>query len=289
MLAKPQRRWYQFSLRMLLVLTTIAGFGLGYVGYERRLAQHQHEIEAALTKHGIKLLGMREDSRPDWLKSILGDDSAGRKSFVLVRPGLAASSPAVMDQVIANLRQLPNTKSLVFEDTQLGDKGLGHFRGLTQLQFVSLNKTQVTDVGLLGLREFKSLKQLNLMQTQTSDAGLREIAHHQDLETLGLGGTKVTDAGLQELVSLRKLKWLNLADTRVTDKGLEQLRKFPALQELVLRRTLVSENEVAKLQRALPNLMIVHESLPQNVESPIFWGSMMNGAAASCLPVELVS
>lgn len=270
MTAKPKRRWFQFSLRTLLVFMTVAGFGLGYIGYERRLAQQQHESEAALSKQGIKLLGFRKDYRAGLLRRILGDDSAGRKQLVVIRPGLAASLPAVMDQVIANLAQLPNAKSLVFEDTQIGDEELGHFRWLTHVQHIRLNQTQVTDLGLQELRAFKSLRQLNVMGTRTGDAGLEEIARHQDLETLGIGGTKITDAGLRELQSLSKLKWLNLANTGVTDKGLEELRAFPALQELVLRRTLVTDAGVQQLQRALPSLKIVHESLPQNVESPIY-------------------
>jgi hypothetical protein len=99
MTAQPKRRWYQFGLRSLLVFMTVAGFGLGYIGHERRLAQQQLAAEAALVKQGIKLLGFQKDYRAGWLRRILGDDSAGRKSLVVFRPGLAASPPAVMDQV----------------------------------------------------------------------------------------------------------------------------------------------------------------------------------------------
>ena len=50
----------------------------------------------------------------------------------------------------------------------------------------------------------------------------------------------------------------------------EELQSFPALLEIDLRSTLVTDVGVQELQAALPNLKIVHESLPKNQASPIY-------------------
>ncbi len=43
---KPKRRWYQFSLKMMLVVMTLAGIVLARVAYLRQLAAfHEHEAE----------------------------------------------------------------------------------------------------------------------------------------------------------------------------------------------------------------------------------------------------
>jgi hypothetical protein len=269
MTARLNRRWFQFSLKTLLVVTTVAGFGLGYIAYERRLAHRQREIKADLAKQKINVLGFTSP-RPDWLKGILGDDTAGRARSVVIRDGLAPRSPAALAQVASNLQELPSAVSLIVEDPRFDDESLGHFREVTHLQYVWLNKTQVTDDGVQHLRKLKSLKQLNIMATRLSNAGLAELARHQDLETLGLGGTSVTDAGLHELKSLKKLQFLSLMNTRIGDDGLKELQSFPALVEIDLRSTLVTEAGVQALQAALPNLKVVHESLPKNQASPIY-------------------
>src|SRR6185295_8599234 len=41
---KPKRRWYQFSLRMLLVLVTVIAASLGWLMRERRWIAEQQEV-----------------------------------------------------------------------------------------------------------------------------------------------------------------------------------------------------------------------------------------------------
>jgi len=45
-----RRRWFQFSLRSLLLLTLIASLALGWVASERRKAKQQRQAIEALEK-----------------------------------------------------------------------------------------------------------------------------------------------------------------------------------------------------------------------------------------------
>jgi cell division protein FtsL len=47
---KPKRRWYQFNLLALFVLTTLVAAVLAYVTYEQRLAQNQKSAAEELQK-----------------------------------------------------------------------------------------------------------------------------------------------------------------------------------------------------------------------------------------------
>ena len=43
---KPKHRWYQFSLRMLLVIPLLVGVSIGFWGYHREYCLHQAEIHS---------------------------------------------------------------------------------------------------------------------------------------------------------------------------------------------------------------------------------------------------
>src|SRR5262245_3156502 len=49
---KPHRRWYQISLRMLLLLVTMASAGFGWLGVKVRKAQRQNEAVEAIRSQG---------------------------------------------------------------------------------------------------------------------------------------------------------------------------------------------------------------------------------------------
>ena len=77
MTATPNRRWYQFSLKTLLVVLTLLCVGPGgYVAYEQSKARRQKAAVEAIEKIGGRIsYDPKVSQRPNWLKSILGDDS----------------------------------------------------------------------------------------------------------------------------------------------------------------------------------------------------------------------
>jgi internalin A len=80
-----------------------------------------------------------------------------------------------------------------------------------------------------------------------------------DLERLAFGGTDVTDDSLRLIGELKRVQNLSLIRTRVTGAGLKQLRDMPRLQYLYIPTT-VTDEELAELQRLMPNVRISRRS-----------------------------
>ncbi|HEX5104328.1 MAG TPA: hypothetical protein VFV87_10985, partial [Pirellulaceae bacterium] len=248
-----KRRWFQFSLRTLLVATAFVGLVLAPIVYYRQLAHRQQQIKAELEVHRIVLSGGKEQSqRPQWLKKILGDDSAGLDICIHVYAASLLESSESRERAIDKLNQLPSATMLVFPD-QIDDQGLVQFRRLTNIQTLFLERSPITSDGLKHFRGCQDLGVLNLVATPIGNRDLKEIARHKNLEILYLWGTNVTDEGMQELRPLKRLRCLHLDKTRVTDAGLRELQQFQSLEMLGFGVTSVSDAGIREL-RPLKNL-----------------------------------
>ena len=200
---KRKRRWFQFSLRTLMIFTAIAAVAAGWLGKGMELKRNEREAMEALVKLGFyveydyEMEGPIAKPRgPDWLRNLLGENFFS-------------------EVVCVSVGRPPN----------LSDSGLVNLKGLTQLQTLDLNGTKVTDAGLMHLIGLPRLDFLSLANTAVSDAGLAQLNGLPRLQTLNLIGTQVTDAGLARLKELTKLQSLELHATKVTDAGVEDLQK----------------------------------------------------------------
>jgi hypothetical protein len=115
-----------------------------------------------------------------------------------------------------------------------------------------------SDADSIHLKSFDRLRFLSLERSDIDDLGLENLGGLASIEQLILAGTKITNAGLARLRTLTKLSTLDLANTRVTDAGLVHLKELSNLSNLDLRGTRVSSAGVRDLERALPNVSILH-------------------------------
>jgi hypothetical protein len=169
--AKPQRRWYQFSLKTLIVGMVLCGCVMAPIAYEHQKARNQHAAVAALEKRG-GYLGFDSTTHPRsaWMSLLLGDDKFAHLVAVDFAPG-----------------------------SVITDADLLHLRPFTFLRFVGLDGMPVTDASLVELGSKTELTELSLKQTKVTDAGLDHLTGLTKLELLWLEGTSVTDAGIQKL------------------------------------------------------------------------------------------
>ena len=217
--AKPRRRWFQYSLRTLLVLTLVVCIGMGWIGVKMQQARKEREAVAAIEQLGGQAWWeyprVESESRGQaWLRKLLGDE-------ILVHP----------DRVLIR-----------------NDAGMEHLKGLTQLRKLWLQGTQVTDAGLKHVEVLTQLQFLRLADAEVTDAGLEYLKGLTQLQSLSVEGTSVTDAGLAHLEGLTQLQWLYLDDSHVTDVGLEHLQGLPQLRMLSLRGTQVTDAGLEYLQ-----------------------------------------
>jgi hypothetical protein len=178
---KSKLRWYQFSLRNLLIFVTLFAIACSWFAVKMQQAERQREAVEAILKAGggvrydYQLAGTiippEEPTGPVWLRRLLGDD------------------------IFANVAEV----SLWGKGTQITDADLEHLKGLTMLQELQLWGTQITDAGLEHLKGLAQLKKLDLQNTEVTDAGLVHLKGLTNLESLDISKTNVTDAGIKDL------------------------------------------------------------------------------------------
>lgn len=180
---RPKRRWFQYSLRTLLVFMVLVAIGLSWFAVGMPQAREQRSIVAAIRRlNGSVRFG--ESSAPRWLQQRLGRDFFERVDSVDFH-----GSPQAID-------------------------GLQLLEKLTQLRWLNLGGTPVTDEDLKHLEGLTQLRMLSLSGPRITDAGLEHLKRLTDLGWLGLSDTQVTDAGLDHLKGLTGLCELNLQGPR---------------------------------------------------------------------------
>ena len=227
--ALPKRRWYQCSLKGMLVAMMLVGLPFAWLAYERIEVQ-KREVAIAAIKHlgGIVDLDEAQEFRPKWLLSMLGGKSVGE----VVRVDFQGTE--VTDADLEHLAGFMKLKALLLEGTQVTDAGLAHLARLKQLEILHLSETAVTSAGLAHIAGLRALRELSLSSNQVTDAGLVHLAGLESLHVLDLGGTQVTDTGLRHLTGLKQLSVLKVKGSKVTDQGLSRLQK--ALPNIGTRR-----------------------------------------------------
>jgi hypothetical protein len=276
---KPRgpRRWLQFSLRTLLVLTALAaGAMLAWRAYVEPYRRQRQTLAL------VEQLGARcqTEIAPGWLRRILGGDL---QNIVL----LDLSDCDEPDRYIEPVAALPDVHTLVVGGPAFGDEHLRRLRGLTSLRWLILDTTSVTEervseirralpqaevfvsdrraidalykVGHLTIRPRRAdvplikSEWLNVVTEFSSgwDIGEAQLAHLKRLKQLKLldfHRTPLSDAGLAHVEGLSGLRVLNLSCTNVSDAGLKYVEGLKQLQELYLVGTQVSDAGMGHLK-----------------------------------------
>ena len=152
--SKPRRRWYQFSLRTLLILVTLSAVPLGWVG--SKMAQARREQPAIEAIEGMGGYVAVEDG---WL-----DKWIGGTVYSVGLPNTQVSD-------LTPLAELNNLTRLDLYETQVSD--LSPLAELTNLEALDLAGTQVTD--LSPLVKLEKLEWLLLEDTQVSEEQLQTL------------------------------------------------------------------------------------------------------------------
>jgi len=287
---RPKRklRWYQFSLRTLLLFVAVAGIGFGWLGGKLQRARKERaavaEIQRAVAE--LRSLGVRVDvaqiratGRLDRLLGHPGyphvtavdadnvstfgdDDMVHLERLRLSDPELGhlrlyvlrLEDTGVTDAGLEHVKGLAGLIRLDLDGTGVTDAGLKHLKGLTNLRELRLAVTQVTGPGLEHLKGLSSLASLDLLRTQVKGPGLEHLSGLPELRRLDLRFTPITDTGLEHLKGLTNLEWLNLdCCKRVEGTGLEHFKGLSKLKYLRLGGTGVTDADLQHLE-GLTNL-----------------------------------
>jgi hypothetical protein len=252
---KPKLRWYQYSLRSLLLLMLLVSLAMSWFTVRRDKARKQQQAAEVIQSAGGNVLYDYEldpanfdrlkisPPGPEWLRQRLGDDffatvvhadvvdDEGLEKLHLL-PDLQALtlSHDVTDAGLKHLENLQTLEELTLPAALVGDRGVEHIRALTRLRCLKIcndnpadTKRLVTDAALETIARLSRLEKLSLKGTHVTDAGLVHLKRLPRLREFDLSGTAVSDAGLKHLLGMTQLEELNLAGTQVTRKGGEML------------------------------------------------------------------
>jgi hypothetical protein len=205
---KRNRRWFQFSLRSLMIVVAVVAVPCAWLGHKIEQKRRQRDaIEAIrriggrvefgyqLDSNGAQLAGDRQPPGALWLRKLLGDDF------------------------------FADVKSVDLSGTEVRDDDLQDLDELPDLEFLELNGTRITDAGLVHVDGLRRLRMLGLTSSAISDGGLSHLRGLTRLEMLFIAYNPITDAGIEKLTCLKALGWLSVGDTEVTDEGVRQFKR----------------------------------------------------------------
>ena len=138
-----KRRWFQFSLRTLMIFTLICAVASAWLGIKIDQKRKEREAVAAIGKLGGKvaydydwIIGGKPPG-PDWLRHLFGENIF---SEVVEVDLLAASN--VTDAELEHLKALTHLQSLNLTGARITDAGLANVERLTELQTLVLDQNQ---------------------------------------------------------------------------------------------------------------------------------------------------
>jgi Leucine-rich repeat (LRR) protein len=178
---KPKRRWFQFSLRTLLLTMFLAACLVGWVAWRLR-APNLKKLEAVGGRVWGKGDGPREVCFVSYICTPYG-------SFLDER------NEAVADADLWHLKAVPNLRSLELSHTNISDDGLVHLRRLRTLAVLELEDARVTDAGLAHLKQLPQLESLNIMGTSVSNAGIVHLKQLTSLDSIDIADSRITERG----------------------------------------------------------------------------------------------
>lgn len=230
----PAKRRIRFSLRAVLLFTTVIAVWFGYranVAREERPALDlvRQSGGSALYSHHIH--GNLQSLIPTSIRESVGEEYFGRAVRLNFRGGMPRS-----DEAFTLLGRLPAVTVLNTDESGSG----------------------ITDEGLRHVSNLHRLSCFRLPDAQISDDGLRHLSDLTEMELLDLGGNKITDAGIPSFLNLKKLDILILARTSVTDAGIQQFAALQGLRYLNVQYTAVTKAGAEQLQAKLPDCQISH-------------------------------
>jgi hypothetical protein len=255
---KPRRRWFQYSLRSLIVLMLLASIGMTWLVAIKKLADRQGASVKAFQKDGGTVfydyevdssgaaIPSAQPPGPSWLRKLLGDD------FFRTVIGVGVKTPRDME-LVGDFGELRLVSAY---HVPLRDTDLKSLRELHQLKTLVLDNTNVSDAVLENIKGLSLLEQLALGATGVTDARLEKLSGLTRLQGLDLYECKITDAGLICLLKFSRLQILTLHHTKITDAGLKQLKGLKSLTLLGIEGTHVSAGAVAEFKQELPSCEI---------------------------------
>lgn len=200
-----RRRWFQFSLRWLLLFGGLLCTLLASASALVKTAKAQKQAVAMIESRGgvvgydfeFEISGESIDQPaslwPHWILKTIGPDYFHR----VVYAGL--DDTATTDADLFFIRDLPHLQVLVLGLTNVSDKGLECVGGLSELHELYLLGDNVSGEGIKHLARVPHLRVLDLRETQVKEDDLERLADFKSLRLLKIGAAGFSDESIMKL------------------------------------------------------------------------------------------
>ncbi len=253
-------RWYQYSLRSLMIVVTLACIAMSWVAAKMKQARERKAAVERILNDGGRVIydyqrdafdNVSEPPGPLWLRELLGNDLFANVTEVDFEGGPC-------DANLENLKGFTSLRSLRLNSTMVSDANMENLRRLTSIRSLKLGPTILRGFNLEDLKGLPHLEELDLSNAGSwgRDIGLRHLEGLTGLRKLNLYGACIGDEDQKHLGGLVQLQELDLSYTSVTDAGLKHLKGLTQLRRLLLHFSNVTAAGAAELQKALPNCQI---------------------------------
>jgi hypothetical protein len=208
---KRKRRWFQFSLRTLLIFSTICAVASAWIGSKIEQMRRQREAVAVIESHKGHVYYCEVGNvgnQPDYCGTVESVDCRADGDSV------------------AALLELPDLSDVQLVGPDVTDSVLAELNGLHRLRRLSLIASTETDVGWRALGQFRQLREMLLCaDRQVTDSTLECIGGFCNLESIWLCNDDITDVGLMSLKNLPTLGFLDIRGTKATTDGVAELKR----------------------------------------------------------------
>lgn len=251
---RAKRRWFQFSLRALVVLMLLVSLVLGYWGYARRRSQRQWEAVRVLQSESGQFRSKDDNivaspTTPGWQKWLGVDCPQELKAFEMNRD---------FQLSFAELEEMPQLEAIYLRRTPTSDEDLVAVAKLPRLRFLSVDSELITDVGVSHIATNTGVRRLSINGRRLTARALCEIARLPHLETLHfvgnpgryekniplrhkrspffplLDGCSISDIELAQLGTCETLEVLCMKapEYKITGAGIKSLSRLNRLRKL---------------------------------------------------------
>jgi Leucine-rich repeat (LRR) protein len=255
--------WLAFSMREMLVATTLVAVAIGWWASHYRSWKREQERLVQFNS------AEKEYRGPEWLLRFVS-----ASSLPMFQRAVSASfdthynniRPPVEDRLKVLIESLPNLPyvqqlHVAGVPLQMTDPSV-----FSQIEFLSIDDSGFEDDMLQDLRQWPRLRQLYIgdlnVEPNISDRGLEMIGRCHNLERLWISHAfrKVGDDGVAPLGQLTQLRELNLLNTYLTDKGIVHFSGLTQLREFELSATYITDAATETLSQllSLESLRLAH-------------------------------
>jgi hypothetical protein len=230
-----RRRWWQYSLRLLLVFVTLVACAAAWLGMHVRRCRR----EEVATRY---LASLNAQVNVGYGSPFRDDNTWGGEAFF-------QGGPAWLTKLLG----VDIYRTVTGLNCYAGGNRFSYGRGPDgQLRIDRKYVSGLADKDLEVVGKLAHLRYLQLEAHPVTDRGVRHLARLSELRVLNLGNTAISDDAVRVVAALPRLRELNVSRTDVTDACLDYLADSPSLRKLNVTITNVSEQAIVSFRRSLP-------------------------------------